>query len=256
MLLESRCYDDNLFVTLTYSDDQLVYNSDYLPVICKHDVQTFFKRLRKALEPTKLRFRYFLCGEYGDQTERPHYHAILFGLSPLFSQTIADAWKHGGVAIGTVTDHSIQYVAGYTTKKLGAKRLDGRTKEFSMMSLRPAIGAPALEILKRDFVKYGVIKHNDDGSIDIPTSLIIGKKRFPLGRTLINKLYDSFGADRSLSSFLFEMRSRYVHSNRDSVFLPDGSFVGALARSLIDESSQRNKQISARFKIFNSRNKI
>ena len=37
------------------------------------------KRLRKKLHPLKIRF--FHCGEYGDKTRRPHYHALIFGYS-------------------------------------------------------------------------------------------------------------------------------------------------------------------------------
>lgn len=256
MLLESRLHDDNLFVTLTYADKNLALNSDLEPILCKRHIQTFIKRLRKALEPFKIKFRYYLCGEYGPQTERPHYHAIFFGLSPMFNQLIANCWQRGGIYCGTVTNDSIQYVAGYTTKKFNLKDLGDRTKEFSLMSLRPAIGAPAIDILKRDFEKYGVVRFNDDGSLDIPTSLTIGSKRFPLGRTLLTKLYDAFGCERDVSSYLYEMRGRYVHSQRDDVCLPDGSFVGALAKVLIDESSQRNKQLKARHKIFNLRDKL
>jgi hypothetical protein len=35
------------------------------------------KRLRKKIQPLKIRF--FHCGEYGDKTRRPHYHALIFG---------------------------------------------------------------------------------------------------------------------------------------------------------------------------------
>jgi hypothetical protein len=31
----------------------------------------------KKISPLKIRF--FHCGEYGDKTRRPHYHALIFG---------------------------------------------------------------------------------------------------------------------------------------------------------------------------------
>ncbi|AXB22553.1 replication initiation protein [Lynx canadensis associated microvirus CLP 9413] len=46
--------------------------------LAKRDFQLFMKRLRKAFPDQKI--RYFAAGEYGSETFRPHYHAILFGL--------------------------------------------------------------------------------------------------------------------------------------------------------------------------------
>lgn len=58
-------------------------------VLSKSDVQKFFKRLRRYIEYDKERllsdlpseerkFRYYVCGEYGPTTLRPHYHGIIF----------------------------------------------------------------------------------------------------------------------------------------------------------------------------------
>lgn len=71
---ESSLYRSNIFVTLTYDNDHLpLYNS-----LSKRDLQLFFKRLRKHFPDVKI--RYFACGEYGEQFQRPHYHAIIFNL--------------------------------------------------------------------------------------------------------------------------------------------------------------------------------
>ena len=72
---ESRMHDENIFLTLTYDDEHLPKDNS----VHKDEVQRFMKRLRKAVYPDKV--RYFLCGEYGGQFGRPHYHVILFGLS-------------------------------------------------------------------------------------------------------------------------------------------------------------------------------
>lgn len=86
-LLELEYHDSAYFVTLTY-DDLHVPRSYYgdpesgeaLPslTLCKRDFQLFMKRLRKAFPDDNIRF--FACGEYGSETFRPHYHAIIFGL--------------------------------------------------------------------------------------------------------------------------------------------------------------------------------
>lgn len=69
--MEYRNCDFGLFVTLTYDDDHLP--SDGVSI---RDVQLFLKRLRKKYKSKTL--RYYICSEYGDNTHRAHYHALLF----------------------------------------------------------------------------------------------------------------------------------------------------------------------------------
>ena len=82
LLLELQYHDSAYFVTLTYDDAHVPRSEskDGFPhlTLDKRDCQLFFKRLRKAFPDDNI--RYFLAGEYGDQTHRPHYHAIVFGL--------------------------------------------------------------------------------------------------------------------------------------------------------------------------------
>lgn len=85
-LLELEYHKSAYFLTITY-DDQFVpisYYSDPATgeaqpslTLRKRDFQLFMKRLRKRhVKP----LRFFAAGEYGDNTFRPHYHAIIFGL--------------------------------------------------------------------------------------------------------------------------------------------------------------------------------
>ena len=74
---EMDYWDTSIFITLTY-------NEEYLPKhgsIHKRDLVLFFKRLRRDLERDNRKIKYFASGEYGDKFGRPHYHAIVFGLS-------------------------------------------------------------------------------------------------------------------------------------------------------------------------------
>jgi len=75
LLLEATQHENKSFITLTYNDKNAPKDHSLDPSHYKN----FIKRLRKAIYPKKI--RYYLVGEYGDHTQRPHYHAALFGLS-------------------------------------------------------------------------------------------------------------------------------------------------------------------------------
>lgn len=81
LMLEKKYYPDYLcwFITLTYNDWHVPFSDQQTMTLFKRDVQLFFKRLRSN---TGQKIRYFLSGEYGTSTMRPHYHAIVFGLDP------------------------------------------------------------------------------------------------------------------------------------------------------------------------------
>lgn len=114
-------WDTATFLTLTYDDDHLpvVETTDNdTPVIVentliKKDLINFFRRLKDDRK-----IKYFACGEYGDETNRPHYHAIVYGVHPIEKQLILDNWKYGLVDLGTVTPESAKYVSSYIQKKL------------------------------------------------------------------------------------------------------------------------------------------
>lgn len=188
IFLETYSHDASIFVTLTYNDEYLPRGGTLVP---RH-YQLFLKRLRRHVEPR--RFRYFVVGEYGDKTERPHFHMCLFGLDYSNRDDIARAWSSGHdplgfIHIGDVTLDSAQYCAGYVTKKLTSKsdpRLNGRHPEFARMSLRPGIGAPAMAILAKQLKRYKDVAMTEFG--DVPLTLKIGKKNFPLHRYLRERL--------------------------------------------------------------------
>lgn len=133
------------FITLTYADKYLP------PTLQRGDLQWFFKRLRKQVPPKSLRF--FACGEYGERTLRPHYHALLFGVAE--RDLVERAWGRGFATVEPVNPARIAYTAGYCAKKVGmfeeaGERVDRSTGEvyrhqppFLQMSRRPGIGGHA-----------------------------------------------------------------------------------------------------------------
>lgn len=162
-MLEYADWPCSYFVTLTYDDDHLK-NCRGDPLqdgenasLYKKDFQDFMKRLRKYIEPVQIRF--FMAGEYGTKTFRPHYHAIIFNL-PITdlhfykrtengdilynSPTLSRIWNNGHVVIGEVTWDTCAYTARYTAKKANNyEEFYERwniNPEFTLMSRRPGIG--------------------------------------------------------------------------------------------------------------------
>lgn len=254
LMLESYLHEHSSFITLTYSEDNLPYDQEYRPTLCKRDLQLFLKRLRKRFD---VELRYYACGEYGEKSARPHYHAILFGLSPFDldpewllyegksgrdfhrhrSSPLYDLWQYGIVHVGECSRQSIQYVAGYVTKKLVVNKQDTRQKEFSLMSRRPGIAAGAIEAV------VGALK-------DVPESGFTGQlrvdgKKWPMGRYLITKVADELGFTGNLDEYLNELGELYRKSRMSDAM----SFIDYVV-SLDD---QRYKQLDKRDRFFNHR---
>lgn len=188
MLLEQLKHNSSSFVTLTYNEKEIPDGATLYP---KH-TQDWLKRLRKS---SQVKLRYFLVGEYGENTQRPHYHAALFGMGPEYTEIIEQTWARGHVYVGDLTKDSAQYIAGYVTKKMTSPtdpRLNGRYPEFARMSLRPGIGALAMEDIALILTtEHGVNTILETG--DVPSVLRHGSKKWPLGRYLRRKLREQLG---------------------------------------------------------------
>ncbi|WNK13862.1 MAG: replication initiator protein [Microvirus sp.] len=189
MILETHEHRHAAFVTLTYAPEHLPKDQ----CVHKKHLQNFIKRLRKTLEPRRL--RYFAVGEYGSKTMRPHYHCILYGVSPTESDVLQTCWTFGLIHCGTAEAASIQYVSGYVVKsmtKTTDKRLEGKNPEFALMSRKPGLG-------------YGVVPrmveayHTAAGQTVLEQEHWIAsriqqeQKKYPLGRYLTEKVVSQLG---------------------------------------------------------------
>lgn len=163
---EASLYTDNAFITLTYDDEHLPkWGSLKL-----EDFQKFMKRLRRHIDgnPNFDRVRFYHCGEYGENTKRPHYHALLFGFdfpdkhgwmyrndNPVWkSELLGELWPMGLHEIGVLNFDSAAYCARYIMKKVTGFEADrhyevvdpdtgelgSRRPEYTTMSRRPGIG--------------------------------------------------------------------------------------------------------------------
>lgn len=161
-LHEAKLHKNNCFLTLTYDNDHVPSSGS----LVKEDFQKFMKRYRKRFG----KIRYYMCGEYGDKTGRPHFHACIFGHDfddkkiykttrrgdRLYtSKSLEELWPFGHAIIGDVTFDSAAYVARYVMKKVTGKKallhynkIDLHTgellkellPEYTNMSLKPAVG--------------------------------------------------------------------------------------------------------------------
>lgn len=256
-MLETLAHGDNSFLTLTYSDDHLPEGGNLVP---KH-TQDWLKRFRKATYP--LRLRYYLVGEYGTTSERPHYHAAIFGYPPCeYGQSrytfrrnccsrcdlVRDTWGKGNILLGNLETASAQYIVGYVVKKMTStqdQRLNGRHPEFARMSLRPGIGAYSMDQIADTLKNFNL----DHSMADVPSALQHGKKLLPLGRYLRRKLRTLVGRDPATPQVtLDEIRKDVLAMQKISQELPTFTSVKQL---LMDKD--KNKALSLTYR--NSLNK-
>ena len=256
LMMELRCHEKAAFVTLTY-------DADHVPVVDgvqhleKRAAQLWIKRLRKFFGVEGL--RYYLCGEYGTRSRRPHYHAIIFGLGPgdldpdwmlwngqsgpatntrpaRFDTPLYRTWAKGIVHVGEVTRQSIQYVAGYITKKIASD-----DDSFALMSRKPGIGANAAEAIVATLKQAKVTDNN------VGKELRIEGKKWPIGRYLSLKIEKLRGELFDSSKYIDSVYSLLVESKES-----DKSFVDYLV-SLDDD---KYSVLEAKQRIFNQRDKI
>lgn len=196
----------SFFITLTYRDGTVPYalhqvgdSYEKVNVLRKRDVQLWMKRLRKLIEPAKIRF--FACGEYGTKTFRPHYHVILFNYPSDRDiwKDIPSTWSLGFVTIALVKPARIQYVAKYCACKqfLPSVLLSKPYRPFVLCSRRPAIGAQFLSDARLDYHRSTLKTMFTDSS---------GLKR-PLPKYYKDRIFDD-----DMRATIKESTSEYIQS--------------------------------------------
>lgn len=137
LMQEDKRSTSALFITLTYAPEHVPITAKKYMTLRKEDYQKFMKRLRKRCDQ---KLKYYACGEYGTDSWRPHYHAILYNAS---IDKVKESWmlddkEIGYVDYGTVTGASIGYVLKYISKpkRVPLHQNDDRLPEFSLMSKR------------------------------------------------------------------------------------------------------------------------
>lgn len=257
-MLEAAEHGSNSFVTLTYSDSSLPRCLTDLPTLAPEHARNWLKRLRKKIAPAKIRF--YLVGEYGDQTERPHYHAALFGFQrclngrtvrfrnrSLASQCcvncriIQSTWGHGDVDCGGLEEGSAKYLCGYVLKKMTRyddRRLNGRMPEFARMSLRPGIGQRAMHDIADVLLRYRL----DQSEPDVPGAIRRGSSIQPLGRYLRRQLRLMVGQDVTCPDAVLVEAAEKLRPVREAAFNASSSFKAAIVETFAQDVLNRNSK--------------
>lgn len=186
--LEAKKYkpDECWFITLTYNDENIPLKQTKNEktgeikqgcTLQKEDVQKFFKRLRRHYEHhyKHTGIRFYVAGEYGETTNRPHYHACVFNM-PIFTENkkykinelgqtlwtneeIEKIWGKGFVVIGKISWDTAAYTARYMLKKQKGPDAkwyyDSQAKnpEFTLMSRKPGIAKEYYDLNKDKIYK-------------------------------------------------------------------------------------------------------
>lgn len=280
IMLESMLHGDNSFLTLSYEDEHVPKLENGILTLAPKDLQDFLKRLRYYVAPKQ--FRFFACGEYGEDRKfqggveilgRPHYHLALFGLpsclngmtgggQPLYKgeqfvgccavcEMYRKAWGKGFIYSGTLTKDSAQYIGGYVTKKLNKTdiRLQGRYPEFARMSNRPGLGAGFVDNIAESIKSHML----DEILVDVPVALRHGKSLLPLGRYLRRKL--RVALDRPVEApreAIAEIQKKMLPMLVDSIVNSESS----LAKEIVKAGEAKYESMVARASIFKERKSL
>jgi len=192
---EARRHEHNQFLTLTYNENNV---PDGLQ---KEHMTKFWKRLRYHIGVKK----YLECGEYGDETHRPHYHAAALGLEindlkkwdteSSRSETVEKIWGNGIVTISELTWGRMKYVAGYVLKKAGYRKQlycteEGEELEAPYRKMSQGLGAEWIKKYKSD-LRNGYLQEDN--------------VKYPIPRYYMDKIKET---DPTLTKYIEEQKQK------------------------------------------------
>lgn len=183
LMQEEKTAQSARFITLTYDTIKVpITPSGYMSLNKKH-IQDFFKRLRRQIEyagyPLDIPVKYYIVGEYGGKTNRPHYHALIYNVPD--TKFLETAWDMGAIHYGDVTGASIGYTLKYISKpgRIPMHRNDDRLPEFSLMSKR----------LGESYLSSAIINWHKADLLNRFHLTIEGGKKIAMPRYYKDKLY-------------------------------------------------------------------
>lgn len=212
------------------------YGNGTFALLYYRDAQLFIKRLRKYIDKYfHEKVRYYIIGEYGTSSLRPHWHLLLFFDSPALAREfeivdqvgtisrpaecahfLCTLWQYGIVDSKRTNKQAYYYVASYVNKPASFPAvLDVLSKQKSYHSNR--FGA----VLSKETLINFIRERNFDGFRNhFVTNSDGSQSSFALWRSYYDEFFPRFSGQRFctyeetfsiLSSF--ERLSNYFHSD-------------------------------------------
>lgn len=173
---------------------------DYIGVCWYKDIQDFYKRLRQTLirkYHVTNNFSYFTCSEYGSQSQRPHFHALLFiqrDDEAAFRNAIPEAWPYADKARTSeyieISRDAASYVASYVASNSSLhevlqvdyfKQKHSSSKDFGVVLDCFSLTSILQKIDNRDLQYYRSTKYDGTSSVaSLPIPLYVLHRYFPV----------------------------------------------------------------------------
>lgn len=198
------------FLTLTYDEKHVrrVGPKGQLSLRFR-DVQLFLKRIRK----NKYYAKYICVGEYGSDTQRPHYHMLLWTDAPV--SFLEENWKSsidnsrmGAIHFGKLTVASAMYTLKYIIQPK-VKTSDDDPREKTRAQFSKGLG---LSYLTTEMYEW----HTFDYDAPEMFSVINGNK-VALPRYYKNKIFTKFQMKKQQSKFYWESVRKHRKAMRHAL---------------------------------------
>ena len=255
--------------------DWIKRNNNQIAYLSVGDAQRFIKRVRINLDrlvkqkvkddkqngiktlltDADSKVRYYLCGEYGETTLRPHYHGLLFFNSEFTASCIEEvifkSWPFGNCDSSFVSESNASYVAGYVncTYNLPEVLLHKRIRPFALFSRRPFIGSlchssqEVKEIFFRASPDVVLFDHKQSIFKNVPLWRSYQRKLYPkisrfsnlshIYRVNLYRAYERF--QKVTEEPNFRLFQRYVFGQLSKVYTP--SLYVDYSKELLDVNS-------------------
>ncbi len=215
LLAEQTAHVESAFITLTYADPELPWvrgpDGEWIWTLQKEHPQKYVRALRDAGHP----LRYFVSGEYGTKTGRPHYHLIAFGLGVGAEALLKSTWKKGFVSVYEANARTMSYCAKYCLKGSADGEPPSKTFEpgapvdrvtvapFRLFSRNPPLGGGfAKSIADSMQTRVGSAVLIDD-TAQLKGVIRTGGDKYPLDRTMKDRVIAELDIPPAMSHAIF-----------------------------------------------------